>query len=354
MIGTWLARQAAWHRRNEISAMHIIRRRTRALLLLGLFLLLLLTACGPSSAPGAPHQASNEYADVSGDTTVATALNAAAIVFREGLEAVLILASLMGSLKRGEARRLRSPLWLGAALSLGATVLTWMLAESILGALAGFGERLEAIVSLIAIGVLLLITNWFFHKVYWTGWIAGFHSRKSKVLGAAFGQWLGLVALGFSSIYREGFEVVLFSQALVLQAGSVAVFLGVVLGLLATLVVGVIVLGLQIKLPYKKMLVITGILIGWVLVILVGNTVDVLQTVGWLPAHPIGTLHSPGWLILLLGLFLTWEGVLLQLMAATFVIGSYFLAERQRRQRKPMSAFARNPADAETERAVVS
>jgi|SRR5581483_5692942 len=192
--------------------MFIILRKMCAFFLPGLFLLLLLTACGSSSGT----KVSNEYANIGGETTMATALNAAAIVFREGLEAVLILASLMGSLKRGAARRLRSPLWLGAALSLGATVLTWGLAKSILSALAGSGERLEAIVSLIAIGMLLLITNWFFHNVYWTGWIAGFHSRKSKVMGVASGQWPGLVALGFSSIYREGFEVVLFSQALVL------------------------------------------------------------------------------------------------------------------------------------------
>lgn len=267
---------------------------------------------------------------VVGSTTVATALNAAAIVFREGLEAVLILASLMGSLKHGEARRLRPPLWGGAAISLLATVLTWMLAASILRALAGFGERLEAVVSLIAIAVLLLITNWFFHKVYWTGWIAGFHNRKGRLVSAEIGQWIGLVALGFSSIYREGFEVVLFSQALVLQAGSVAVVAGVGLGLLGTLLVGLIVFGLQIKLPSKKMLIVTGILIGWVLIILVGNTVDVLQAVGWLPTHQIGTLHSPTWLILASGFFPTWEGMLLQGAAGTFVLGSYILAERQR------------------------
>ncbi len=267
-------------------------------------------------------------------TTIATALNASAIVFREGLEAVLILASLLGSFKRGEARKLRLPLWLGTALSLVATALTWLLAQGILRMLAGFGERLEAIVSLIAIGVLLLITNWFFHKVYWTGWMANFHSRKGVLVSAEIGQWIGLVFLGFSSVYREGFEVVLFGQALVLQAGSVAVMAGVGLGLLGTLVIGIIVFGLQVKLPHKKMLIITGILIGWVLIILVGNTVDVLQGVGWLPTHNIGTLHSPTWLILVLGLFATWEGVLLQLAAGTFVIGSYFLAEHQQHRKK--------------------
>ncbi len=261
-------------------------------------------------------------------------VNAATIAFREGLEAVLILASLMGSLKRGEARKLRLPLWLGAGFSLVAIVLTWLLATGILHALADFGERLEAIVSLIAVCVLLLITNWFFHKLYWTGWIANFHKKKGGLVNAEVGQWIGLVGLGFASIYREGFEVVLLSQALVLQAGSEVVLAGIGLGFLGVLIVGVIVFGLQVKLPYQKMLVVTGILIGWVLVLLVGNTVETLQEVGWLPIHPIGMLHSPIWLTLTLGVFPTWEGILLQLAAATFVIGSYFLAQHQQHRKK--------------------
>ena len=31
-----------------------------------------------------------------------------------------------------------------------------------------------------AIGVLLLITNWFFHKVYWSEWIAKFHRQRKR------------------------------------------------------------------------------------------------------------------------------------------------------------------------------
>ena len=51
---------------------------------------------------------------------------------------------------------------------------------------------------------------------------------------------LGLVALGFSSVYREGFEVVLFLQNLELQAGTATVLEGVGIGLAATVAVGAI------------------------------------------------------------------------------------------------------------------
>jgi high-affinity iron transporter len=264
---------------------------------------------------------------------LAVATNAAIIVFREGLEAVLILASLMGSLKLGEQRAFRRPLWWGAAAAFGTTVLTWLIARELLTTLARYGERLEAVVSLIAIGVLLLITNWFFHKVYWTGWIANFHSRKRRIIGGAVGQWLGLATLGFTSIYREGFETVLFLQALVLEAGAMTVLGGVALGLAGTLLIGVVVFALQARLPYKKMLIVTGVMIGVVLLTMVGNTTHILQVVGWLPLHPIRWLMLPYWTGLWFGLFATWEGVGLQVAAAVFVLGSYLLAEQLQHRR---------------------
>jgi high-affinity iron transporter len=270
---------------------------------------------------------------------VAVASNAAIIVFREGLEAVLILASLMGSLKLGAQRRYRRPLWWGAVGALLASALTWLLARGLLSALARYGERLEAIVSLIAIGVLLLITNWFFHKVYWNGWIANFHTKKRKLIGGSVGQWLGLALLGFTSIYREGFETVLFLQALVLEAGAGVVLSGVALGLGGTLLVGFIVFSLQAKLPYKKMLIVTGVMIGAVLLQMVGNTIHVMQVVGWMPIHPIRWLELPYWAGMWFGLYGTWEGIGLQIGAAVFVIGSYLLAERmQHRQAKQPQA----------------
>lgn len=279
---------------------------------------------------------------VSGDVAPAAIMsNAALIVFREGLEAVLILASLLASLRIGTRRSLRTPLWVGAALAMAATVLTWILARTALTAMARYGERLEAVVSLIAVAVLLLIMNWFFHELYWTGWMANFHSQKHRLVKQSAGQFIGLLILGFSSIYREGFETVLFLQALVLDAGNVVVLGGVAIGLAATAVVGWLVFGLQARLPHKKMLIATGVLIGVVLLMMVGNTVHVLQVVGWLPIHPLRWLTLPYWSGMWLGLYATWEGIMIQVAAGAFVLGSYFLAEYLQK-RKLAQAVARH------------
>ena len=136
---------------------------------------------------------------------------------------MLILAALMASMV-GANRRFRRPLLIGVGVALVASALTWAIAQTVLGSLARYGEKLEAVVSVIAIAVLLLILNWFYHRVYWAEHLAGFHQRKQRLLrGAGVGlvaaQTLGLAALGFSSVYREGFETVLFLQALTLEAG---------------------------------------------------------------------------------------------------------------------------------------
>jgi high-affinity iron transporter len=282
-------------------------------------------------------------------SNVSVITNSALIVFREGLEAVLILAALMASLV-GDKRRFRRPMMLGVGVAFIASILTWVVAQTLLTSLARYGEKLEAVVSLAAIGVLLLILNWFFHKMYWQENLQSLHQRKRRVLAGAglslaAAQVLGLVLLGFTSVYREGFETVLFLQAMTLEAGALTVLQGVALGLAGVVGVFVLVVKLERKLPHKKLLIATGILITGVLVVMVGTTVQTMQKVGWIGVTPIEGLELPYWAGLWLGLFPTWQGLIAQAAAVAFVVGSYLAAEGlQRRRREARIAGAASPA----------
>jgi high-affinity iron transporter len=290
--------------------------------------------------------ADSEAAVGAGPTSrAAVVTNTAIIVFREGLEAVLILAALTAGLV-GARRRLRRPLLVGAGMALLASVATFVVAETLLSSLVRYGEKLEAVVSLIAIAVLLLILNWFFHRIYWSDHLAGLHGRKKQILkgaglSVAAAQLAGLATLGFSSVYREGFETVLFLQAFALEAGAANVAEGVLVGLVGVAAVGVLTISLQRKLPHRRMLELTGLLILGVLVVMAGKTVQVCQVVGWLPVHPIADVRLPYWAGLWFGVFSTWEGVAAQLGAAGFVLGSYSGAEwmRARRRRVRLAAI---------------
>ena len=291
-------------------------------------------------------EAKAKTGDGASGATVIT--NAALIVFREGLEAILIIAAITASMVGGN-RALRRPVFRGALLALPASVLLFAAAVLLLDSFSQYGEKLEAVVSVVAIAVLMLVLNWFFHRVYWTQWIAGHRKRGKQLLataaattGVTSATVTGLYLLGFSSVFREGFETVLFLQALQLSSGTPVVLAGVSLGLVATGAVGAITFALERRLPYKRMLIITGVLISLVLVVLVGNTVRTLQGVGWLSITPLD-FELPLWVGTWLGIFPTVETLGAQALAMVFVLGSYFAAERLRhrgRRRRPVSAAA--------------
>src|SRR3954454_4819198 len=96
--------------------------------------------------------------------------NSATTVFREGLEAVLIFAALTASLKGAQLGK-RKPMVLGVAIAFLASVATWFVVQALLQAASPLGAKLEAITGFIAIVVLLIVLNWFVHKVYWSEWI---------------------------------------------------------------------------------------------------------------------------------------------------------------------------------------
>jgi high-affinity iron transporter len=271
----------------------------------------------------------------------AAIMDVAVLVFREGLECILVLAAITASMT-GEKEGHRKPVVAGAAVAFAATIVTWFIAVGILHDLGGdvSALNLQAASGLLAVVVLLVVMNWFFHKIYWGGWIS-LHNRKKKELineveehEAAGGTtrkvlW-GLGLLGFASLYREGFEVVLFLQGYYLKMGSGTVLLGALVGLGLSGVVAVLTFVGQRRLPYRKMLIFTGVLLGGVLLVMVGEQAQEMQLAGWLHTTNIAALAPviPGWAGTWFSVFPTVETLAAQALAAAVVIGSYYGSRR--------------------------
>jgi len=273
-------------------------------------------------------------------TSAASAtLDIAVLVFREGLECILVLSALTASMV-GSNHVYRRPIAVGVGLGLVATMVTWFIAVGIVSDLSSSVSalNLQAATGLLAVVVLLVVMNWFFHKVYWCGWIS-MHSRKKKDLIASAseagapmaGVLRGFALLGFASLYREGFEVVLFLQTYYLKLGGRVVALGAFLGLILTGMVAVLTFVANRRLPYRRMLVATGIMLGVVLLVMVGEQAQEMQLANWIPTTTLTGLVPliPAWAGLWFSVFPTVQTLAAQGVAGAIVIGSYFYARRQ-------------------------
>ena len=310
-------------------------RRRRLMTLAALVALAAAVAAWQSYAPGLDPL-------VPGTKSMAGVIDIGVLVFREGLECVLVLAALTAGMKRDRSAQ-QNPIVLGVAAGLVATMATWMIAVKIMNDLSQSisSLALQAATGLLAVAVLHVVMNWFFHKLYWTGWIS-LHTERRRELSAraesaeasSTGLFLGMVMLGFTSVYREGVEVVLFLQSYRLRLGSGSVYWGASAGVALTAAVAVLTFVLHRKLPYRRMLVFTGVLLGIVLMIMVGEQVQEMQLAGWVPTTIIPALADrvPGWMSLWFSAFPTVETLTGQAVAALLVVGSYFVAGRPSRK----------------------
>ena len=276
------------------------------------------------------------------DTSSAVAsIDIGILVFREGLECILVLAAITASMT-GSDQAYRRPVAIGAGMAFVATLITWFIAVGIVGYLTENVPALDlqAATGLVAVIVLLVIMNWFFHKIYWGGWIRAHNRRRKALFAGSNGEssrqplFWGLILLGFTSLYREGFEVVLFLQSYDLRLGGSVVLKGALLGLLLSGMVAVLTFVLQQHLPYRKMLITTGILLVVVLEVMVGEQAQEMQLAHWISRTDIGWLANviPNWMGTWFAVFSTYETIVAQLLAAIFVVGSYYAASHLRRR----------------------
>ena len=141
----------------------------------------------------------------------------------------------------------------------------------------------------------------------------------------------GMALLGFTSVYREGFEVVLFLQSYRLRLGGRPVLEGVCVGLFLTALVAILTFVAHQRMPYRKMLVFTGVLLGVVLIVMVGEQAQEMQLAHWIPTTALPGLARiiPSWMGLWLSVFPTVETLIAQTGAAFLVLGSYFFVNHR-------------------------
>ncbi len=209
---------------------------------------------------------------------------AAFILFlREGLEASLVISILLAALRQlGQTRHIMA-VWAGVGLAvlgslLGGTIL-YLTIRTYDG--STFQTVFETATYLVAVVLLTSMTFWMQR-----------HSRTLKKeitqRASAAGSGLALGLLAFTSVGREGLESAVFTLAFALQTQGVLLILGGLMGTLMSIGLCILIYRLGYRLDYRLFFRTMGILLLFFAAGLLGDAVQNLQSLGWLP---IGTMQ---------------------------------------------------------------
>lgn len=261
-----------------------------------------------------------------------------AVIFREGLESVLILGAILTYLEASRNTRFKKYVHYGIVLAIAATAVTWVVAAYLIKISGANRELIEAIAALSATAVLFYVSFWILNKIEHKKWM---EFVKAKVWQASTtGGVAVFVMLSFFTVYREGFETVLFYEAMFGFAKYMELYvgLGFVLGIATLLGIYYVTRKLGKRLPLKMLFGLTMGVGAYLSIAFLGNAIRELQTLDIVPfTSMLGIIPRLDInLAKMTGIYPTLETLIGQLimLGIYLVAASYVLVLRPKREEK--------------------
>jgi high-affinity iron transporter len=260
-----------------------------------------------------------------------TAFDAAAIILREGLEALLVIVALLAFLRKSGNADKRGWIWAGGALGVLVSIATALVLQAIFSSVSAGVNRevIEGITGLIAAGLLFYVSYWLHSKASLSAWKKYIDQRTTQAL--ARGSMVGLALLAFLAVFREGAETAVFYLGMAPAIALRDLLLGMGFGVAVLIVVAVLMLVVGVKLPLRRFFRIAGLLVYYLGFKFVGTGLHALQVAGAIPSTPIPGLDSNP-IFEFFGIYPTWQTLLPQvaLLLGALMVWLYLRAQDQK------------------------
>ena len=249
------------------------------------------------------------------------------IIFREGFEIVLLLSVLLGYLEAAKSTRYMRPILVGVGIAAVATAATVILLRTILTRLPFGLEVIEGVTALVSVVMLFYVSFWLISRLEHKRWMEFLKARMWNAVSV--GSAGSLVAVGFTAVYREGFETALFYQSLLSFGSGLlwAVVAGLAAGIAALVVVALAIFRLGRRVNVKVFMNTAVALVMATSVAFLGNAIRALQTADILSYHTLnGWLRPPIFLSQSTGYWPTVETVSAQIaLTLVYVAGALYM-----------------------------
>src|SRR3954449_1365562 len=252
-------------------------------------------------------------------------IQAAVILLREGLEAMLVIAALAGYLTKAGAGHRIQALYGGALAAVGASIIAaWLFAVLNSGE---HSDVLEGVIILVAAALMLYVSGWLMVKQDPRGW-QEYLAHKADTALSQDTVW-AVGALAFLAVFREGAETVLFVNALATAEGgwSAGLFAGLAAATLGLAVLFYFINLIARRLPLRPLFIITSAFLFAMAIKFIGEAVQEFQEQAIITVTEV---KSAGWLAAI-GLNPTVEALSAQLLVIVFALATWSVVTRNAR-----------------------
>jgi high-affinity iron transporter len=271
------------------------------------------------------------------------------IIFREWLESALIIGAILTYLEASRNERFKKHVYYGIVLAFAGTAATWFAAQFLIEISGANASIIEAVAGISAVGVLFWVSFWILNKVETKKWI---EFVKAKVWKATTtGSVMVFVMLSFFTVYREGFETVLFYQAMLSYAKYMELYVaaGLFIGLGIIIGVTFLVRKLGKKLPLRALFGLTMGVGAYMSIAFMGNAVREFQEIGLLETTHVAAIPRLDInLAAMTGIHPTLETAVAQVvLLAVYLAGSAYVLWLQPKRKKAIESARKSRADLE-------
>lgn len=260
--------------------------------------------------------------------------DATIVLFREGMEALLVITALLTFLAKSNNTQKQSVVWLGAGIGLALSIVVAVIIELFFSNAAAGSNReiIEGATGLVAATMLFYMSYWLHSKSQVGAWQKYIKNKATSALATGSAFSLGLLA--FLAVFREGSETAILYLGIApsIALSDLLIGLGIGVGLLGIMATLILVVG--IKLPMRPFFMVASILVFYLGFKFIGAGIHSLQVSQILPAHSASFLPSVDFF----GIYPTWETTIAQVALLVIAVATILLNKRSTHASKPVQS----------------
>lgn len=249
--------------------------------------------------------------------------DAALILLREGVEALLIVMALLTVTRKSEQRKASKWIVIGSMSGIALSIVLAFIFKSIFDNLGATRELTEGIVGIGSVVLMIIVGIWLHSKSSLDSWQSFINKNMDKAMSTGSIITFGLVA--FLSVFREGAETIIFYLGIVGKISTWSFVLGIVVASVILVLIAIFFNQITKWIPIHRLFFIMSLFIFILAFKILGVSIHTLQILNIVSQHAINKLPF----IDIVGFYPTYETLIPQLALVMIVVVYYMMSKKK-------------------------